>query len=767
MMRFIINISFLWCFTNAPIYAQRLIAFSKTEHTAKATELTSPICTIEKNSTDAIRLKCHFENAEITEQIVNSVVYSDIKMKGLSQDFSEGRPCVPGTTLFIPLNTKNPRLVLKKAEGSTYDHINILPAQIKTYGTEEETHVVDKTIYERDAFYPKEPVTIQDVQLYRGKPFAFVRINPIQYNPVTNTIKCIENLDFEIQGADPQELAPRLVSTDHSISTKQEKFIIVTRNDFLSQIEEFVSWKKEQGYKVDVISKVAWNNDIEVRDSIRSHYLNDDATCETKYVMIIGNYAAVPAKIYLDGQNSYLSDHFYSCMDGADDYYPDIARGRIPFYNSSEAANFLDFLINKEKGITFYGRGSHCAFFNCLPDKITEALNCVCFSEELKDYMESHTFQIQRIYTTGNTTDPQKYSRMYASNGDVPPELRRPTFAWNGSLNDIVGALQNGCDYILYKGHGNCYGLAQIGMSTSSLNNITGNICSPIFACLSCSSGDYQGVSSTGTVSSLGASFIVNLLNRQLSVGALCSCGECSCPYVEPFAGGFFSSLFQGSVFYPTMTGLPNGTYNPAYDSNTKEIYELGNMMNFGFSKLISSRGVDNNVRTELTHMHIMGDPSYQFPVNSPVDLTNVQVYQVNDNIYINTNGVENCDITFILENENGESISYKKISNLTGTYSFTPDEDYSRIIVQKPNCHQITYHGISDVYLQNRNITNNKYYHGKNIQIGYNVSPDIDNGDVTVSNNAMLRLGENAKVKIKNNFKCNIGSSLQINKNE
>ena len=193
-------------------------------------------------------------------------------------------------------------------------------------------------------------------------------MNPIQFNPVTGVIRCYQNVRYEIKNS---SINSYIKNTLHNTSaphvfTKQEKYIIVTNDSMLPCIQNFVNWKKEQGYSVSILSKLAWNSDQEVRDSIRSIYWSNEHIYDTSCLLIIGDYSIVPAHVMFNSAENYVTDHYYACVDDDTDELEDLTRGRIPISIADSVQKVLSFIAEKERGLYFWERGIHSAFFNVL-----------------------------------------------------------------------------------------------------------------------------------------------------------------------------------------------------------------------------------------------------------------------------------------------------------------------------------------------------------------------------------------------------------------
>lgn len=750
-------------------FSQQIISFSGTNrqfvNDCDESTLRMPTTDFSMVGNNAI-ITHHFSNASIREVSLKQENFVLINIKGYGYDAEVGKPQLPGYTDIIPLSKEKTDLQVFSSDYVEYTGFKIVPAQQQTIDDLENDFdwFFDDAIYNRNEFFPQNLVSIKSIQDYRGKKIAFVRINPIQYNPVTGIIRCYQNIQYSINNINTNLFKENFCGNNREpqVFTKQEKYIIVTNNSLLSSVEDFVTWKNEQGYKVSIISKPTWNSVQEVRDSIQSTYWDSEQQYDSRYLLIIGDYSTVPAQVIFNSEENYVTDHYFACIDNDTDEFEDLARGRIPISVADSVHSFLSFIIEKEKKQYFWNRGVHSAYFNISGNIYNEYRNCVSFSEDVKKYMEKHLFSVDRVYKANHNTIPLRYSTTYANGDSVAHELRRPNFSWNGSNTDIIAALQNGCDYVMYHGHGNYYGLEQINFTQNTIDDIIGNICSPIFFCLSCLSGQYVDVLNNGTVLNRPGRFGAKMLDKKISPALVVSLGNCNAPYTEPLGEAMFSSIYQDSLLSPQL-GLPSSMYSQLFELNNNGRTEIGEMMRFGFIKMLQSFGTTDVSILETTHMHIFGDPSYQFPTCAPHELDSIDVYRLNDSICIKLNGLSQCSIIFIEEDGSGRVQAYKRIEDLSDNYCFNDTINYNKIIIKKNNSIPVVLNHIKNVYLQDVNMYTKKEYVGANIWAGRNVTYNTPIGDAVVKNGGSLKLKHTDKTLLEKGFKVEIGGKLSV----
>ena len=417
MKRFIFIV--LYLISCICLVAQTIIPFRHVARTLAAgdsiaTEAVVPNCTISITDDSKAHVVYTFENAVENKSSVEGIDYSHLRIKGFGINTRIGCPQLPGYTDIIAVKSESPTVHIVSSEYVEYTGFDIFPAQNPE--TESDTtsypFVKDSTVYTTNAFYPQNLVEVQDVQKYRGIPQALVRVNPVQYNPVTRTIRCHSNIVYELDNAmtaeeiedvTPYEIVAALEDTDTVEAvyyTSPDKYIIVTVDKYKSTLTSFVQSKENLGYKVVVLSKPSWSSSAEVKNAIQTAYDKNDNS-RPRFLLIVGGHEDVPAEVKhrwdIAGPESsgnwlpmeiYPSDHYYSCMDGDRDFWPDIARGRIDVTSTSELLVVLTKLSAHSQTQKYLGRSAVCAKFEHKSYNVTtESKRFIRTSEEVRDYL--------------------------------------------------------------------------------------------------------------------------------------------------------------------------------------------------------------------------------------------------------------------------------------------------------------------------------------------------------------------------------------------
>ena len=145
--------------------------------------------------------------------------------------------------------------------------------------------------------------------------------------------------------------------------------------------------------------------------------------------------------------------------------------------------------------------------------------------------------------------------------------------------------------------------------------------------------------------------------------------------------------------------------------------------------------------------------------------MSRADICRINDSIYINTNGLEDCCIILEKLDDDETVCAYKRIENVCGEYIISDSTDYNNIIIRKNNSRTDVRKHYSSVYLQNKSIYSNEEYAGETIEAGRNVTNKVQVGDVIVKNGGSLKLKHQRKTTLDKGFKVEIGGKLSINK--
>jgi len=222
----------------------------------------------------------------------------------------------------------------------------------------------DRAAYQSAGLKAMAPVATMEHQgRLRAVDFARLAVSPVSYDPVSGELEITESLELRIsfQGGSKAASQDLYASTyspffegvydriagvrglhdsfpDHV--RDEVTYVIVTNSMFTAQLQSFVNWKTERGFRV-VVGEIGSPEVGTTTSSIKAYIQNlyDNATADQpapSFVLFVGDVAQCPTW-QVSGD---ATDRPYCTMDG--DYVRDIYYGRFSATNSSQLQAIID-----------------------------------------------------------------------------------------------------------------------------------------------------------------------------------------------------------------------------------------------------------------------------------------------------------------------------------------------------------------------------------------------------------------------------------------
>lgn len=368
---------------------------------------------------------------------------------------------------------------------------------------------------------------------YRGVKLNRFQICPIQYNSSTKTARIHSEIKLTFQkklllpGGGTRPIGAPMINPDivgddvtlpHTcinieyaaldslVSEPVDKhYLILTASQFKAEAERFELWKKECGFSTTLLDKAVWTMD-DVENAISSCSRTNK---NLYYVILIGDHTKIaPHNPRLGGvayfEDNYLTDFPYACLNGDDDYMPDIYLGRIPCSTLSECENAITKILSYEECQGHDRKPSRAHFSTYFEDKwkdpehytvkngdSVEDRGFTYTTERILQYTKNYFDRVNRIYYADSMVTPTRYSSEFAFGETIPQELQRPNFLWDGDSADIAQAFNKGCDLFFHRDHGVEDGWAHPKFKTEDLRFLH-NTQFPLVLSFDCLVGKYD-----------------------------------------------------------------------------------------------------------------------------------------------------------------------------------------------------------------------------------------------------------------------------------
>ena len=223
-----------------------------------------------------------------------------------------------------------------------------------------------KRSYRRNYFAEQKLVTVTKVGTMRGIDICQVAVNPVRYNPKTNTVMVLNNIDFEIDfegGAAKSaknEASPYFEdvysalgnhkSGESDLTKYPVKYLIVTDTAFLGALADFISWKRQKGFEVIVATTdTLGSTAAAIKSWVAAQYASATADSPApSFLLLAADTDKIPTS--KKGESTgYGTDLYYACMDGDDDIIPDLYYGRFSARTAAQMKAIADKTIIYEK----------------------------------------------------------------------------------------------------------------------------------------------------------------------------------------------------------------------------------------------------------------------------------------------------------------------------------------------------------------------------------------------------------------------------------
>lgn len=317
---------------------------------------------------DAASTVLHFEFGALQRRAVkvDGAEYTSVTMPGAINGLEAGSPSLPRVTrsVIIPDMASMDVTVLDGEFYEIYD-VDIVPSKGSILRTIEPSAVpyTFGKVYEQDAFWPAEPATGGEAYILRSKRGLAVTLNPVQYNPMTRTLRVYRNMTVAIDnvGRGQRNLQPvankhdggspfHTIYSSHFVNyhrdlrgdpfNEEGSMLVIAADQFMANMDPFVDHKNSIGIATTLVplSSVgsSWS---QIHSYIGTVYNSTDLV----YVLLVGDAAHIPASTSAGG----LSDPNYSKQAGSDNY-PDLLIGRFSCNNSAQIDTQVERTITYE-----------------------------------------------------------------------------------------------------------------------------------------------------------------------------------------------------------------------------------------------------------------------------------------------------------------------------------------------------------------------------------------------------------------------------------
>lgn len=462
----------------------------------------SKVENIVQNKSDNIgfKIKEEIPNIEFKEIETKEGTYIQLSSDGMYKSYDLGKPNLPVTSrlIEIPLNFKAVVKVLtydeKIIELKNYNLLKqIIPAQASLSKIDDPKDVPfykNKSIYKRDKFFKNDIVKLEDIGYLRNKHLAYVEISPFQYNPVTNTLKVLNNIEIEINFI-PDSKAKHIntkslkspyykniVKTTNQLSEPKAlisgpvKYVIVSDRMFEQALQPFIQWKTMKGFNVVEAytdDSSVGNTTTSIKAYLKNLYENPSDGIAPTFVLLVGDVAQIPT--FSGTAGGHYTDLYYFEYTG--DKLPEVFYGRF----SAESLAELQPQIDKTLEIEKYEMPNPSYLNNVVLVAGVDASNAPTYGNGAINYANS--------YYTNTENGVTSYYYLYNDDSGVMSSNN------SGASASIRSYISEGVSFVNYTAHCSSSGWADPSFSISHIDGLTNEHMYPLIIGNCCESNTF------------------------------------------------------------------------------------------------------------------------------------------------------------------------------------------------------------------------------------------------------------------------------------
>jgi len=335
----------------------------------------APLVQVLEHNASATRLELDLHGLYSEEVAEAGEVFQVLSFGDWGSTMDVGYPMLPtiNERVGIPARTD---LRVRVSDIKSVTLHNYRPYPFQTPTTDEAANlpfVLDQQAYARDELYPREIAEVSLPQIWRDVRLTELRLTPLRYNPVTRELHVITSCKITIEyfGANSHHALDRepagvlppyakmyrasLINYDwlewaaRDLDLPGTKYLFVMKSEAQPYVQPLVDLRNAQGYKAEVKifpSGASFDDEYDIKAYIQSLYNSS----RLEYVLLVGDafyYGGpgavdVPMHMWVDS----YSDSWYTSLQGDNDYYADLAIGRIVYDNTTQLSHQIDKIMD-------------------------------------------------------------------------------------------------------------------------------------------------------------------------------------------------------------------------------------------------------------------------------------------------------------------------------------------------------------------------------------------------------------------------------------
>jgi hypothetical protein len=298
--------------------------------------------------------------------------YIQIQIPGYHKSHEVGEPELPqihrlieipyGALPRVEITSQSIKEIPLSDLGVTSQIVPVQPSIPKSSDPAEAIFTINDDIYSQNQYLPRSLISIDDEGILRGVRIANIIIRPIEYNPVTGSLRIhtdlefivhFDNADLSLTNDEKNKYYSPVFEPVYSLLANYEApdlrndlvldpvtYLIIANTIFEDQLSEFIDWKTEKGYEVltGYTDEIGSSNNA-IKSYIQDLYENPaEGISPPSFVLFVGDVAQLPT--WNGNTGSHVTDLKY--CEFTSDYLPEIYYGRFSASNASQLQAQID-----------------------------------------------------------------------------------------------------------------------------------------------------------------------------------------------------------------------------------------------------------------------------------------------------------------------------------------------------------------------------------------------------------------------------------------
>ena len=533
-------------------------------------------------------------------------LFTEIHVDGFSKSYDIGNPELPVYSKLIEIPSTGDVSISIINKSETYIDLidrgfldKLMPSQRSISKSEDPSNVAfnyNEKVYSKDDFYQNELISVERLGVMRERTIARIKISPFAYNPMSNILKVIDDLEFKVEystNIKPLNNAyysrayetsfSKLINGDlhskNNFTTSPIRMIILSDPMFEEELQEFIAWKTRLGFDIIEAYKGddgVGNTKASMKAFVQSYY--DNATEQEPaptYLLIVGDHEQIPSFQMGNGNwGGHTSDMVYCEFDGNGDYFPEMYYGRF----SASSVNQLIPQIDKTLEYEQYTMPD--------PSYLDEVLMVAGVDQSMASTYGNGQINYGTDYYFNTDHGLTSHTFLYPSSGT------------NAAEQAILDQISKGVGYGNYTAHCSPEGWAEPAFLVNDVSGLGNQNQYGLLIGNCCNSNEFAGVTCLGEA-----------LLRTPNKGAVGYIGATNSTYWDE---DYYWSVGNGAInVNPTYEATGQGVYDCSFHENdeNEDTWSItqGQILHAG-NLAVSESNADDEYYWEI--YMLMGDPT-------------------------------------------------------------------------------------------------------------------------------------------------------------